>query len=158
MGGHIPLFLTIINNENTVGSGWTNYIPSTVTNRKSNTAFWEMQWTNTTTMPAWHPRWHQNKTQTHQPASCLPPTHTHTQKHNAPHLLCLKQSRQWARKHIFKPLSRHLAAHCLSYCCTDPTANSKHLWVCSAAATGPEKLQGGGWWVMNTLVSLCTDQ
>lgn len=58
--------------------------------------------------------------------SALPPSQTQTQ---CPRLLCLRQSRQQARKVIFETLSLHLAAHCFQYYCADPRVNSKHLCV-----------------------------
>lgn len=82
---------------------------------------------NNTAITALHQQWPQNKSQTHQPVSGLPPTH---QMHTMPpHPLCLKQLRQRARKVIFKTLSQHLTSHCFPHFCTDPNVNSKHLRV-----------------------------
>lgn len=82
---------------------------------------------NNTAITALHQQWAQNKSQTHQPVSGLPPTH---QMHTMPpHPLCLKQLRQRARKVIFKTLSQHLTSHCFPHFCTDPNVNSKHLRV-----------------------------
>lgn len=110
---------------------------------------------NNTAITALHQQWPQNKSQTHQPVSGLPPTH---QMHTMPpHPLCLKQLRQRAGKVIFKTLSQHLTSHCFPHFCTDPNVNSKHLRVI-CWATGRENFWGGGPWVTNTCVSLRTDQ